>query len=108
MLKSSGTGNDESPMFAMCTKANMRVRVCATMWRRKTAKVLPPASPAEIAVVVPWNGTSSSAGMPIAEPYGKVCACRSMSPGTTSLPETSITRFARAAGMSASTASTTP
>ena len=41
------------------------------MKRRNAAMLLAPASPADTAVVVPWNGTSSSAGMPIAEPYGK-------------------------------------
>ena len=68
MLNSSGTGKPPRPMLAMCTKAYIRVRVWATMCRRKAAKLLAPASPAETTVVVPWNGTSSSAGMPIADP----------------------------------------
>src|SRR6185436_9275174 len=37
-----------------------------------------------------------------------VCACRSTSPGTTSLPAALITRCARSTGMFASTASTRP
>lgn len=52
----------------MWTKANIRVRVCAAMCRRRAARVLAPASPADTTVVTPVNGTVSSAGMPIAEP----------------------------------------
>ena len=78
------------------------------MKRRYAAKLFAPASPADTAVVVPWNGTSSSAGMPIAEPYGNVCACRSISPGVTSRPVALSTLSARSAGMSACTASITP
>src|SRR5258705_12468919 len=59
------------------------------MNRRNAAKLLAPASPAETAVVVPWNGTSSSAGIPIAEPYGNAWACKSTSPGVTRRPEAS-------------------
>jgi hypothetical protein len=40
------------------------------MCLRNAAKLLAPASPADTQVVVPWCGTSSSAGIPIAEPYG--------------------------------------
>src|SRR4030095_4149800 len=60
MLKSSGTGKPARPMLAMCTNAYMRVRVCAAMWRRKAAKLLAPASPAETTVVLAWKGTRSS------------------------------------------------
>ncbi len=67
-LNSSGTGKPARPWLAMWMKAYMRVRVCATMWRRNAARLLAPASPADTTVVVPWNGTSSSAGRPSAEP----------------------------------------
>ncbi len=52
----------------MCTKAYMRVRVWAAMWRRSPAMLFAPASPAETTVVVPDSGDDSSAGMPIADP----------------------------------------
>jgi hypothetical protein len=68
MLNSSGTGKLPRPILAICTNAYRRVRVWATMYRRNTAKLLAPASPAETTVVVPWNGTSSSAGMPMGDP----------------------------------------
>ncbi len=78
------------------------------MARRKAAMLLAPASPADTSVVVPWKGMSSSAGMPMADPYGKTWACRSIRPGVTSLPEASSTFSPLSAGMSAATASTTP
>ena len=99
MFNSSGTGKPPSPVAAMWTKANCRVRDAGTTKRRKAGRLLAPASPAETTVVVAWCATSSSAGMAIGEPKAKVCACRSIKPGVTNLPPASITRNARSGAM---------
>ena len=53
--------------------------------------VLPPAVPASTTVVQPLGGQTSSAGTTSSLPPTYTCACRSMSPGTTSLPPASMT-----------------
>src|SRR6185436_2412820 len=104
---SPGASPPASPMEAMCTNPNSRVRDWGTTPWRKLPKVYAPASPADTAVVVAVIGTSSSAGSPMPR-CGHRWVCRSISPGVTSLPAASMRCTARSGGMLAATAAIWP
>ena len=81
-----------SPIAEMLTKARMRVRARLATNSRSPSKRPAPALPPSTRVVTPVLAHTASVRAPRSEAPMKQWACRSISPGTTYRPRTSIVR----------------
>src|SRR3954470_7721126 len=81
------------PIVEMFRNALIRGTARSIVPRRNAPNVCAPAVPVSMNVVVPEAGPTMSGSTPRSWP-ANTCACMSISPGTTSLPVTSISRVA--------------
>ena len=92
------SGSVASPVWQMCRNGITSVAQPGRMWRQPP-KVAEPALPASTMVVTPACTPPRSGLTPVRLIDSNTWACRSMSPGVTSLPATSMTRAASPGAM---------
>ena len=78
----------------MCRKGSTSVSLLERMCLGNAANVADPALPASTMVVTPACTPARSGSTPLEVTPSKTCACRSIRPGVTVLPEMSTTRSA--------------
>src|SRR5215831_12646147 len=101
LLSAMMSGIVASPVWQMCRNGITSVWQFGMMCLGKPLKVAAPALPASTIVVTPAYTPPRSGWTPVRLKPSKTCACRSIRPGATILPATSIVRVASALGMSA-------
>src|SRR5215510_14540934 len=103
LLSAMMSGFVASPVWQMCKSGITSVSHFGRMCRGNALNVAHPELPASTTVVTPACTPAMSGCTPLAATPSKTCACRSMSPGITVLPGTSMTRRASDFGMFAAT-----
>jgi len=102
------SGEVASPVWQMCRNGMISVWQLGMMCRGNPAKVAAPALPASTIVVTPARTPPRSGWTPLRLTPSKTCACRSMRPGVTIFPPTSMVCVASADGMSLAMRAITP